>query len=475
MLGKSRGLPVKLVAAGATYQRQAPTAALVSAPGKRFARARDLVGKAHRRRPDRLDRARRPPEVAEAGRRPRGRVELSYYAFPDMIGLLTRGKIDAAILPEPYLTQAKQRGSKLVAPVFQSVCTTDCLLTGWVARKDVDRTLAARFRNAIQEAAVWANKQGERRGKRRDPRSVHEARPDGDPEDDALDVRDPSSPEAGSAVDRRLQGVRADPGDVHRARPRRVTGRAREAAILCPSRSRAIVRARVLREHGLAETGERRRLALRFWRSSYSPRRRFSCSISPTASRRRRRRPAHSSTGVSDGTLSGELVTTLGELRPGARARGRRRRPARDRDRQLADARGRDGGRRRVPETDPRRRAHPPRDLWFGLGTPMLRFLVAYAAVWPILVHTVYGVRGVDRMLHDVAATSGVTGASRIVARLGARRASEHRHGHQGECRDRPGRVRHGRVLRRHRGSRRTTCWITRLRTGSRSCMRQLP
>ena len=74
-----------------------------------------------------------------------------------MIGLLTRGKIDAAILPEPFLTQARQRGSRLVAPVFQSVCTTDCLLTGWVARKDVDRTLAARFRNAVQEAAVWAN------------------------------------------------------------------------------------------------------------------------------------------------------------------------------------------------------------------------------------------------------------------------------------------------------------------------------
>jgi ABC-type nitrate/sulfonate/bicarbonate transport system permease component len=52
---------------------------------------------------------------------------------------------------------------------------------------------------------------------------------------------------------------------------------------------------------------------------------------------------------------------------------------------------------------------------WFGTGTPTIRFLVAYAAVWPILVHTVYGVRGVDRMLYDVAATSGVTGAARIV------------------------------------------------------------
>ncbi len=52
--------------------------------------------------------------------------------------------------------------------------------------------------------------------------------------------------------------------------------------------------------------------------------------------------------------------------------------------------------------------------LWFGLGTPMLRFVVAYAAVWPILVHTVYGIRGVDRMLYDVAETSGVTGVARV-------------------------------------------------------------
>jgi len=50
-----------------------------------------------------------------------------------------------------------------------------------------------------------------------------------------------------------------------------------------------------------------------------------------------------------------------------------------------------------------------------GLGAPMLRFVIAYAAVWPILINTVYGVRGVDRMLYDVAATSGVTGAARIV------------------------------------------------------------
>ena len=52
--------------------------------------------------------------------------------------------------------------------------------------------------------------------------------------------------------------------------------------------------------------------------------------------------------------------------------------------------------------------------LLLGLGLPMTRFIVVYAAVWPILVNTLYGVRGSDQMLHDVARTSGVSGAGRL-------------------------------------------------------------
>jgi NitT/TauT family transport system permease protein len=53
--------------------------------------------------------------------------------------------------------------------------------------------------------------------------------------------------------------------------------------------------------------------------------------------------------------------------------------------------------------------------LFFDLGTPMIRFVIAYAVVWPILVNTLYGVRGGDRMLHDVARTSGVGRLGRLV------------------------------------------------------------
>jgi ABC-type nitrate/sulfonate/bicarbonate transport system permease component len=53
--------------------------------------------------------------------------------------------------------------------------------------------------------------------------------------------------------------------------------------------------------------------------------------------------------------------------------------------------------------------------LVFGFGTSMVRFVVAYAAVWPILIATLYGVRGVDRLLLDVARVSGVSRPGRAL------------------------------------------------------------
>ena len=53
--------------------------------------------------------------------------------------------------------------------------------------------------------------------------------------------------------------------------------------------------------------------------------------------------------------------------------------------------------------------------LFFGTGSEMRRYIVAYAAVWPILVNTLYGVRGSDRILHEVALASGVSRFGRLV------------------------------------------------------------
>ena len=59
----------------------------------------------------------------------------------------------------------------------------------------------------------------------------------------------------------------------------------------------------------------------------------------------------------------------------------------------------------------------------------MRRWIVAYAAVWPILLNALYGARGVDRVLHDVARTSGVGAVRPARSSHAPRLAAEHRHG----------------------------------------------
>jgi NitT/TauT family transport system substrate-binding protein len=156
---KSHGAPVRLVAAGALYLPTAPTTALVSAKGKRFTRASDLVGKTIA-----IDAPNTPAHIGLLRWLKRngvgaGDVRFVEMPFPQMLGPLSRGRVDAAVLPEPVLTLALQRGATRIAPIFNAVCARDCLGTVWIARRDVDPHLAARFRNAIQAAAVWANHQ----------------------------------------------------------------------------------------------------------------------------------------------------------------------------------------------------------------------------------------------------------------------------------------------------------------------------
>jgi NitT/TauT family transport system substrate-binding protein len=154
---KSRNAPVRLVAAGALYSSKAPNSALVAAPGRVITRARDLIGKRVA-----IDGINTIAHIAllkwlKSNGVSATSVSMSEIPFAQMLGPLRRGTIDAAWLPEPFLTLALQRGARRVANAMDAVCSAECLLTVWMARKDLDPTLAARFRNAIQAAAVWAN------------------------------------------------------------------------------------------------------------------------------------------------------------------------------------------------------------------------------------------------------------------------------------------------------------------------------
>lgn len=154
---RARGLPVKLVAAGALYRPTAPTTAIVAGPRTKITRARDLAGKRIA-----IDARNTIAHIGllkwlKRNGLSENDVAFAELPFAQMLGPLLRGQVDAAVLPEPFLTLATQRGARPVAPIFNAVCAKDCLLTIWMARRDVDPALAARFRNAIQAAAVWAN------------------------------------------------------------------------------------------------------------------------------------------------------------------------------------------------------------------------------------------------------------------------------------------------------------------------------
>ena len=154
---KSKGAPLKAVAGGALYRPSTATSIVVAAPGSGIRSARDLAGKRIA-----FD---SPFSIAHVGLlRWLDRngvdgddIDVATVGFPQAYALLMEKRVDAALLPEPLATRALDGGGRRIALPFDAVCTRDCLLLVWAARRDVDPDLAARFRVAVQKAALWAN------------------------------------------------------------------------------------------------------------------------------------------------------------------------------------------------------------------------------------------------------------------------------------------------------------------------------
>ncbi len=52
--------------------------------------------------------------------------------------------------------------------------------------------------------------------------------------------------------------------------------------------------------------------------------------------------------------------------------------------------------------------------LFFGLGATMRISVITYAAFWPLLINTIYGVRAIDPQALDVARNFGITGGEAL-------------------------------------------------------------
>ena len=155
---KSRDAEVRVVAAGALYNPKKADAVIVAAPGRALARARDLVGKTLAasggpNTPGHLGAL----EWLEKNGVDDDDVKIVHIGFPQVVAPLTQGTVDAAVIAEPYLTLALEQGAKQFAKHLDAVCSKPCPVGYWLTRDSVDQNLVARFRNAVQNAAAWAN------------------------------------------------------------------------------------------------------------------------------------------------------------------------------------------------------------------------------------------------------------------------------------------------------------------------------
>ena len=139
------------------YNPRKPDAVIVAAPGRTLVRPRDLIGKTLS-----VGSANSPVHMGarewlEKNGVDEDDVDIVYIPFPQVVGALAGARLDAAVVAEPFLTQALEQGAKQFATHLDAVCSKTCQLGLWLARANVNPNLAARFRNAVQNAAVWAN------------------------------------------------------------------------------------------------------------------------------------------------------------------------------------------------------------------------------------------------------------------------------------------------------------------------------
>ena len=114
---KSKGAPVKVVAAALTYDPKQPSevSAVVAGTGKGIARPRDLVGKTIAvEAPTSTGHLGVLEWLEHNGVDPKD-VKITYVPFEQMLAPLAQGTIDAAYVVEPYLTQALQAGANASA------------------------------------------------------------------------------------------------------------------------------------------------------------------------------------------------------------------------------------------------------------------------------------------------------------------------------------------------------------------------
>jgi NitT/TauT family transport system substrate-binding protein len=154
-----RGLPFVLIAPGGFYTSGEPTTAMLVAKSSPVKSAKDLNGKTIA-----VSGIKNITQVGASawldqnGGDP-GSVHWIEMPFPQMAGALAAGRIDAAVVAEPELSDALGHDARLLAPVYTAVAK-EFLIGAWFARADWAKAhpdVVKRFAAAIVETSRWAN------------------------------------------------------------------------------------------------------------------------------------------------------------------------------------------------------------------------------------------------------------------------------------------------------------------------------
>jgi NitT/TauT family transport system substrate-binding protein len=154
-----RGLPITIIAPAGLYSSAAPTSVCVVAPNSPIKTAKDLNGKTFATNGLKNISEFGPRAWIDKNGGDSSTMKFIEMPFPEMPGALAAGHVDAALLAEPNVTEAKST-TRLLSKCYDAIGASFMIsayftTTTW-AKAHPD--LVRKFQDAIRETAGWANK-----------------------------------------------------------------------------------------------------------------------------------------------------------------------------------------------------------------------------------------------------------------------------------------------------------------------------
>ncbi|HZU14997.1 MAG TPA: ABC transporter substrate-binding protein [Candidatus Dormibacteraeota bacterium] len=161
LLARGQGLPVKIVASGnnAASDPAHAWSAIMVLPDSPIKSVKDLAGKTIAANALKgVNELAIDGIVKRAGVDP-GSLKIVPVDFPDMPAALSQKRVDAVSVPEPFLTQIKASGGRMISPLFEGYLPGMTVGTYFTTDKEIQEhpALVRAFVEAIQRSLTYAS------------------------------------------------------------------------------------------------------------------------------------------------------------------------------------------------------------------------------------------------------------------------------------------------------------------------------